>query len=328
MTRANVHLVLPSLFNSFKLASTGPIVGTWVQDRTTAIKGVLNARPRMIPLEVQVNTSRGQRRSYSVSVVNDELFSPVLAYVSLISILQATEREFGSQTVKVSAWIEMEGDRRVYIEDVFADEKPTLTASAMVAAPMSFLMTNDIEKVRLESVRVEIEASETPRTARLVRAWLDTDRVAPGGSVPLKLLLRTYRGDTILKKVDVEIPPNVGEGKLRLLVADAATLSSIERRETRGGFVPRSLDQLIRALNGLRKNNRLYLRLSRPDRGGAIVAGEYLSALPPSVLAVLEADSSSGSYVPVASSTVWEHEVVTDYSVHGSRVLELMVKNP
>ena len=325
MTRANVHLVLPSVYSSFKLASSGPTVGTWLQDRHTAIKGALGSRPKMIPLSVQVKTSRDRERSYNLQIVNDELFSPVLAYVSLMSILQSTERQFGTSTVKVSAWISLVDERRVHIEDIFADQQPALSASAMAAAPLSFLMTNDFEKVEVESVEVSIEATESAQTARLFRAWLDTDRVAPGGSVPLKLLLRSYRGEDILKIVNVDIPANVGEGKLKLLVADATTISALERHELRDRFEPRNLDQLIRALNALRKNNRLYVKLTSPNREGAIVAGEYLSSLPPSVMNVLKADRSSASYIPINSSTLWEYELVTDYSLSGARVLEITV---
>jgi hypothetical protein len=328
MTRADVQLVLPSLNTSFKMASTGPIVGTWLQDRTTAVKGILGANPRMIPLSVDVNTSRGQKRSFQVRVVNDEMFSPILVYTTLANILRTTERDFGSQTVEVSARLHMEDEPPIIIEDIFADPQPALAASAMVAAPLSFLMANDFRQVQINEVSVEIEASESLKTARLVRAWLDKDQVAPGGSVPLKLLMRSYRGEEMLERVDVDIPTNVAEGKLQLVIADATTISNIERRLIQARFEPRNLNQLIRALNGLRKNNRLYVRLNRPGSGGAIVAGEYLSSLPPSVLNVLEADQSSGSFIPVRSSTLWEYELKTDYSVSGSRVLEITVRNP
>ena len=327
MRRANVHLVLPSLYSSFKLSSSGPVVGTWLQDRYTAIKGTLGNKPRMIPLTVQVQTSRSQERSYQLALVHDELFSPILAYISLSSILQTTERQFGTQTVKVTARINMDQNRRVQIEDVFANDQPALSAAAMAAVPISYLMTNDFEPVDIRSVEVGIEATESPETARLARAWLDTDRVAPGGTVSLKVLLRSYRGEEILKTVDVEIPSNVGEGKLSLLVADATTISGLEQREARDSFEPNNLDQLIRALNGLRKNNRLYVKLMRPNREGAIVAGEYLSSLPPSVMNILRADRSSASYIPISSSTLWEYEVVTDYSVTGARSLEITVGN-
>jgi hypothetical protein len=282
----------------------------------------------MVPVNIAVKTSRGQEKKFSIEVVNDELFSPILTYASLLSVLQTTERDFGSQTVKVSALVTMDEDRRVIIDDVFAGQGSAMAASAMVAAPMSFLMTNDFEKVQIRDVDVEIEASESIDTARLVRAWLDADQVAPGGSVPLKVLLRSYRGEETLERVNIEIPSNVEEGKLRLLIADANTISAIEKRIMRSSFEPRNFSQLMRALNGLRKNNRLYVRLSRPGSGGAIVAGEYLSSLPPSVLNVLEADRSSASFIPIYSSTLWEYELATDFSVSGSRVLELTVKNP
>lgn len=326
MTRSKVHLVLPSLMNSFKMASSGDTIGTWVQDRSTAIKGVLNVRPRMIPLEVDVTTSRGQNKSYALEIVDDQLFSPVLTYASLIAILQSTERQFGSQTVKVSAWVETSENGIVNVEDVFTDQQASVSASAMVAAPMAFLLNNDFEKVKLEKVRVGVEATERPLTARVLRAWLDTDQVTPGGTVTLKILLKSYRGEEMLKTVDVAIPANAPKGQLRLMVADATTLSAHERRQAREAFVPRDMDQLVRAINALRKNNRLYVRLSRADAGGAIVEGEYMSSLPPSVLNVLETDESGSGYTRLRNSILWEHELVTDYNVSGSRVLHLEVE--
>jgi len=325
MTRSEVHLVLPSLMNSFKMASSGETIGTWIQDRATAIKGTEGIRPRMVPMQVNVRTSRGQEKTYHLEIVNDELFSPVLAFASLVSILQSTERQFGSQTVKVSAWVETTDDRRINIEDVFADQQAAVSASAMVASPLAFLLTNDFQDIALRDIRVEVEASEQPQTAKLVRAWLETDKVAPGGTVALKLLLRSYRGDDILESVDVTVPPHIRSGSLRLMVADAETLSSVERREARQAFVPKDLDQLVRAINSLRKNNRLYVRLSRTDAAGAIVAGEYLTSLPPSVMGVLEADDSSSGFTPLGTSTFWEHEIKTDYSVSGARILSLEV---
>ena len=142
----------------------------------------------------------------------------------------------------------------------------------------------------------------------------------------LKILLKTYRGEELLETVDVEIPSNVPSGRVSLMVADAGTLSAVERREARHGFVPKNMSQLVRAINTLRKNNRLYVRLSRAGAGGAIVDGEYMSSLPPSVLNVLETDESGSGYTRLRNSTIWEHELVTDYNVSGARVLNLQVK--
>ena len=45
MTRAYVYVVLPSLLSSMKIASLGDVIGTFQQDRATAIAGTLGTRP-------------------------------------------------------------------------------------------------------------------------------------------------------------------------------------------------------------------------------------------------------------------------------------------
>jgi hypothetical protein len=93
----------------------------------------------------------------------------------------------------------------------------------------------------------------------------------------------------------------------------------------RQAFVPKDLDQLVRAINGLRRNNHLYARLLRAD-DGAIVGGEYLQSLPPSVLSVLGGSSENGAVVPIRTASVWEFDLPTDYAVSGTRVLSLNVE--
>jgi hypothetical protein len=53
------------------------------------------------------------------------------------------------------------------------------------------------------------------------------------------------------------------------------------------------------------------------------VRGEQLSSLPPSVLAVLEGDRSSGEFAPLRNATVGEWELPNDYAVTGSRLLTI-----
>ena len=76
----------------------------------------------------------------------------------------------------------------------------------------------------------------------------------------------------------------------------------------------------MRALNTMRKNNRLYVRLLASD-AGAVVRGEPLSSLLPSVLGVLEADRSTGDFIPLRNATLGEWNLPTEHAVVGSRVL-------
>ena len=51
LTDADVHVILPSLMTSSKMASFGDVVGTVQQDRATAVAGRLGKGPAMIPMQ-------------------------------------------------------------------------------------------------------------------------------------------------------------------------------------------------------------------------------------------------------------------------------------
>ena len=136
------------------------------------------------------------------------------------------------------------------------------------------------------------------------------------------MLLRTYRGEGITRTVPVEIPANA-RGTVSIMVADATRLSQLEARELQmQPLQTRGLPQMMRVLNSARKNNRLYVRLLSRD-GGAVVKGESLAALPPSVLAVMESDRNGGSFSPLQSALLGEWEIATEHAVTGSRTLTL-----
>jgi hypothetical protein len=325
--KAYVYSVFPSLYQSWKIstAASEP-VGTMDQDRTTAIAGRLGKAPRMIPVNVKLTTSRGQERSFSFRMVEDELFTPVLAFVGVSSILQGNERAFGTSTIRLDARVALSGGREIQLQDLFTQEQPAMQAATLVAAPLSYLMTNDFEKVSVEGLDVEVSSMETIQTATLQRAWLERERpLRAGSTVPLKIALRTYRGETKTETIPVTIPANAPAGNYTLLVADGAALTSIEQREMRQAFVPKDLDQLLRAINGLRHNHHIYARLLRAEEG-AIVGGEYLQSLPPSVMTVLGGSEQGGQVVPIRTAAVWESELATDYAVSGSRLLSLTVE--
>ena len=92
----------------------------WTRTAPRPSRAASAPRPAMIPVEVQARArSRGQERHFSFRIVEDELFSPVLAYVSLLSVLQGNERAFGTSTVRVDARLTLSGGREVRVEDLF-----------------------------------------------------------------------------------------------------------------------------------------------------------------------------------------------------------------
>ena len=111
-----------------------------------------------------------------------------------------------------------------------------------------------------------------------------------------------------------------------MLVSDGATLMKLDEQEEGDELIPRDLTQLIKFINNLRKNDHMYVRFFRQEPG-ALVKGEGMPGLPPSILSILRSERRVGAITPIHTSTLMEYELPTsDYMVTGVKVLKLTVK--
>ncbi len=328
MTRAYVYTMMPSLMSSFKISSMGEVIGTMQQDRATAIAGTLGKGPAVIPMKVTLHSQREQgksERTFTFNVASDQVFTPLLTYVALANTLGSYERQFGAATFSIKSRAQINGHDDLTLEDVFTGDNAALGAATAIAGPITMLLSNDREPITLSGLNLSIDAAESSRTSTIERVWLDELRPRAGRSVPLKVLTRSYRGEDKISTVPIEIPANVS-GTVSLVVTDGRQLNAMEQRDLRRSLQPQSVAQMIRVLNETRRNNRIYIRLLN-GTPGAVVKGEALTSLPPSVLSVLEGDSNGGSYTPIRSAAVGEWELAMDSAVTGSRTLTIDVES-
>jgi SpoIVB peptidase S55 len=328
MTRAYVYTMMPSLMSSFKISSMGEVIGTMQQDRATAIAGTLGKGPDVIPMTVTLQSQREQgneKRTFTLNVAHDQVFTPLLTYVALANTLGSYERQFGAATFSIKSRAQIKGHDDLTLEDVFTGDNAGLGAATAIAGPITMLLSNDREPITVSGLNVSIDATESSRTSTIERVWLDELRPRAGRTVPLKVLTRSYRGEDKISTVPIEIPANVS-GTVSLVVTDGRQLNAMEQRELRRSLQPQSVAQMIRVLNETRRNNRIYIRLLN-GTPGAVVKGEALTSLPPSVLSVLESDSNGGSYTPIRSAAVGEWELAMDSAVTGSRTLTIDVES-
>jgi len=322
MTRAYTYTILPSLFSSMKLSGTSEVIGTILQDRATAVSGKLGAGPRMIPVTLTLESQRAPKRTFHFGVVNDQLFGPLMTYASILNTLSSYERQYGALTFSVKGSAKVKNHDAVAFDNMFYGDQAPGAMAAYVVAPLTALMGNDYEKVDMDGIEATIHTTEEPRSATLERVWVDDPRPRAGRTIPLKVLLRTDRGEEMLRTVPIAIPPNAS-GNLSVLVADGGRLWQSEQREARTPQ-PRGVDQMIKMLNKARRSNTLYVKLLSTEPG-AVVNGELLSSLPPSVLGVLEGDRNGGNFNPVHSASLGEWEIALDHAVNGARTLTLTV---
>ena len=322
MTRAYVHTVLPSQAISSRLAAVGEVLGTIDQDRSTGISGTLGAGPRTVPVHIELRApDRDRVDTFDIEVVEDPMFTPLLAYNAVLNTLFAHSREVGAATYVVEGGVELAGQPAARFRETFTGSSATVLAALYVSGPVTALVNNGFEKVRVERVVVTVTAHDDVRNAELERVWLDDPRPRPGSAVPVRITLRARSGEQITRTVDVPIP-STARGRLEIRVSDGAALSQRERQQAGEGLRPTDLPQLITAMNEARSNSRLYVQLVRRD-AGAVVNGRRLAALPGSVLDVLDGDQRGGHVSRLNDAVLREWSFPLDHVVSGSRTLTL-----
>jgi len=321
MTRAEVMTILPSMATSIKIAALTDEVGSIVQDRATTIAGRTGTRAKMIPVTMKLASERGIRRDLEFSIVHDQLLTPLYGYVAVLNALVSYERQAGASTFALKGSVDIEGQPPVTFDDVVSGDMALPAGAATVAGPIAALLATDRGTARVTGITLEVAARETTASASIERVWIDTVRPRPGDVVPLHVQVRHFRGATETITMPIEVPAHV-RGRLSLLVSDGAGLAEWERRDGRAES-PSTVADLVRVLNRTPRANRIYVRLLA-DLPGAVVNGEAMGSLPPSVQSVFtENRAGNSSVLRQAVLGAWDRRL--DVSVRGSRELSFLV---
>jgi hypothetical protein len=324
-TKAKVITLAPNLQSSFKIAVPTELAGSITQDRSLGVYGVVGLQPKLIPLTINLYSSRNRKEVYKYEVVNDRFLTPYLTNFLVFNTITSNERALGDSTLMVQGTINVKGQPEIKIENLFSsDSNAQAYASLAVVQPLMYVLGSGFSGVDVESITLDITSKDEKRTATLDRVWAERTEVRAGETINLSAYLRTESGEEHVERIPLVIPNDLPAGPLLVTVSDGATLMNLETRIMRQSFVPKDLDQLIRAINNIRKNDRMYVRLQRPEPA-VILRGEELSSLPPSFNAVVASDrTSSSSLLPMRSSNLYEFELPsTSLVITGVRRLTL-----
>src|SRR4029079_9916444 len=114
----------PSLMTSFKISTLGETIGTMQQDRATAIAGMLGKGPRLVPVKVTLQRAGDDatKRTFTFQLANDQLCTPLLAYVTMFNTLGSYERQFGAASFSVRSRAQIKDHGELTLDDVFTGD--------------------------------------------------------------------------------------------------------------------------------------------------------------------------------------------------------------
>jgi hypothetical protein len=327
--RSSVIALLPSRMVSFKISAAGELMGTIRQDRSTGIYGELGARPQMIPVELNLYSSRSGNQRYRMELVNDRFLSPFLLQIAVFNALDASERLLGSSTVRVRGSIEFAGaSPAVELDNIYSGETNTALLAALgTALPMAQVMQSGFQDLRIGRIKLDLASLDERKQLRLERAWASRREVRAGEKVELAAVLRGENGAETVRKAPFEIPYGISAGPLNVTFADGASMNLMDLRLPTGAREATSGTQLVRALNRTRRNSALYIRVWRSERGFQL-QNDLLPSPPASLRQILSAGpAASGGITNTWAALIAEVELdASSSAISGSETIRITVK--
>jgi hypothetical protein len=322
MSESSVVAVVPSVSNSFKLAVPQEMVGSMTQDRATGVFGRLGQAPKMIPVTIDMTTSRGGRETLNFEIARDEFLTPLLLNIAVFNTFVAQERAIGDTTVSIEGEIEVKGREPVRLQRRFAGSIATQAAASSVVAPVSALIRSRFDDLDISRIKLDLTVVDGSNTATLERMAIDRTEVRAGETVEVQAFSRTNSGRVVVQTIALKIPEGTPAGQISITVGDG---SAIQRNDAIQQFVPRDLSELIGTINRVKLPDRLYARIFRATTG-AVIGSSEMSNLPPSVLATLNTDRMTGGVKPITRTVINEVEIEPiDLLVSGEQTLNIMV---
>jgi len=322
MSETAVVTVIPNINNSFKLSIPGTMMGSISQDRASGVFGELGQAPKMIPVKIKLHTSRDRSDTYSYEIANDSFLTPLLLNLTVFNTITSSERALGDSTITIKGAINVRGQEAIELDRRFSAGNSALMAAGSVAAPISSLLGSGFDDVQIEGVNLDISSTDNKYAATLERIALNKTEAHRGEQIEVQAYVRTESGKQFVQRIPVQIPNDAMPGPLLVFVGDGGAL---QEGSAARAFVPQDLGQLVRAINKVKKSDRLYVKLFRITPG-AVIGTNELPNLPPSVVATLNSDRNSGGYTPTVLSPVYETELPpAEFVVSGQQLIALEI---
>jgi hypothetical protein len=289
MTSTEVLATLASPLNAFKIVNTGERIGAFTEDRDAAIRGVLGATARTIPVHIAVHSGQ-KTRNLNIEVLDLPALTSQAMLVSLYEVLLQTNESTADTSYHVTGAIEVDGYAAAPV-DVWAggaEGLPPQLAAAMLAADrFQKLYSNGARLWTIRAVNLNVESIPRRTSVDLASARFTSGNIVHAGdTVTVEATLRPWQQPDNNVRISFKVPVRLQGGNVRVLISDAGTL---DRTMSQPKLMPRPTDMQT-ALSEARSQHpqdRIYVSLLVPETQAGL-QGQTLSSVPLSMANALE----------------------------------------
>ncbi|TFG50715.1 MAG: hypothetical protein E4H40_00725 [Candidatus Brocadiia bacterium] len=281
MATGQIHTVVSNMLLSFKFGGALETVGALRVDESTAVKGWLGAKAKMIPMRVKVSRFNDTaERVYNCEIVHDRLLMPFY----LRGVIAGAALQMGDlppeHMVAYKFEMEVDGADPVRFENVSTGMSVAdVMREASVAA--AILMNNPYKRVNVRSLNIEIREEAKNLLSQIWSAGVSDLKVKAGEKIKVEVILESVRSGKRRFEYDISVPEQLSPGVYELSVMGSYEYQQFLTKATPYKFMARNLPSLIEALNNLLnvRRDRLYCIFILPS-GGITVENAELPDLP------------------------------------------------
>ena len=184
--------------------------------------------------------------------------------MTVYNAITANERALGDSTIEVKGEIKFKNQESIKIDRRFSGAQASQFTAASVAIPVSAIFRSRFDRRKSPRSILTLTSVDGSKNATLERITLDKTQVRAGDEFEVQAFVRTDTGRIFAQKIPVRIPADTPAGMLQVTVGDGG---SIQQTSASQQFVPKNSAELIKTINELKKDDRLYvLTLARHER--------------------------------------------------------------
>ena len=316
MAGGKVYTVISNLSRSFKLGTSGDILGAITADESTAVVGKVGAKPRMLPLSVRVQRYNDPTpRVYNCRIVDNRLLTVQVAP----AVISAAALKVGElppdNTVEYRGSIVMDDGQSVQFVNTTASglEEPL----SEFAGALTLLTHNPFGGAKVKSLDFDVRVQPRNIASYIWSVDVRNTKVRPGEKIDVDVVVESYLIEKRKHHITLDVPRDVPPGKYTLTVMGSNEYEAFLKKSAPYKFVANNYQSLVDALNEVLnlRRTKLHCVLSLPS-GGISLERQELPDLPPTKAMVLQNDKRVTKALPYSH---WVENTIDTGTVVGDR---------
>lgn len=257
---AEIISIIPSYLRPFKLSNSAAAEGTMLQDRLSAVSGVLGKLPAMGTYTIARRHNREERPTLRGRFARHPELTPMLIAMAVREVLMDEQDVSLDATLVLRGEVKLKGLPGYRMDGVYSGEfNERMQALFDQIFPLLRLTQAFPKQVEIESLDLSVESYERASQWEVVALHPRQAVARPGERVEVAVRLRNPLGRERTVVLAAEVPEEVRGGPVGLRVLGGSDLRQESRMETM--FSETSTPEALLRGQEVRPADRLYLQV-------------------------------------------------------------------